>query len=109
MLAVYIFLSKLPIPSQMSNGLFSLKVVKSQLKSLSSSKGKAQSNVIKEPFPMLHRTTYSRYLELKKSIFASSLLDSVRSSDLSCPSLEFKTNNDILRKLLMLVKHTEVQ
>ena len=90
------FLSKLPIPSQVSNGLF-LKVVKNQLKPVSSSKGKAQSNVIKEPFPMLHRTTYSRYLELKKSIFASSLLDSVRSSDLSCPSLEFKTNNDILK------------
>ena len=96
MLAVYIFLSKLPIPSQMSNGL-SLKVVKNQLKALSSSKSKAQSNVIKEPFPMLHITTYSRYLELKKSIFAPSLLDSVRSSDLRCPSLEFKTNNEILK------------
>lgn len=37
------------------------------------------------------------YLELKKSIFASSLSLSARSSVLSCPSLVFKNNNEILQ------------
>ena len=36
------------------------------------------------------------YLDLKKSTFASSLLHSVKRSVLSCPSLEFKNNNEIL-------------
>ena len=57
--------------------------------------------------------TCVRMIFVEKSIFASSLLDSVRSSDLSFPSLELKTNNEILkagiRKLLMLVKHSDAQ
>ena len=56
-----------------------------------------QSNVIKRASPNTTCKCTFRYLELKNSIFASSLLDSVRSSDLSCPSLEFKTNNEILK------------
>jgi len=59
----------------------------------------------KELFPIQHISADSRYLELKKSFLASSLLDSVRSSDLSCPSLEFKTNNEILK---LKKKHIDI-